>query len=93
MNKAVIGKNIISGEEVFFSSAAEAEKAGFNRFSISRCCGGKGKTHNGYLWQFFDGNSGWGKIERNKRINVLRFIKDFLMNEGFLHLYAILPKE
>ena len=35
-----------------FNSATKAEKQGFDKGNISRCCNGKRKTHKGYKWMY-----------------------------------------
>lgn len=35
-----------------FESLHEAGRAGFSRYYISRCCRGKAKQYNGYVWRF-----------------------------------------
>lgn len=45
----------IKGDEIlYFESAMDAEKMGFNHRHISNCCNGKYgyKTHKGYEWRF-----------------------------------------
>jgi hypothetical protein len=48
----VVGTNLITGEKVYYSSMAEAEKDGFNDANISACCKGSRKTHNGFRWEY-----------------------------------------
>lgn len=50
--KPVVGKNIETGEEVFFNSMKETEKAGFCRVGVSCCCRGKYSQHKGYTWKY-----------------------------------------
>ena len=35
-----------------FNSAMEADRQGFDKGNISRCCNGKRKTHGGYKWMY-----------------------------------------
>ena len=42
-----------NGELVMaFSSTNDAGRNGFDQSSVSRCCNGKRKTHNGYEWKY-----------------------------------------
>lgn len=50
--KPCIGTNVLTGEQVYFDSTLEAQKAGFHRGSISDCCNGKGKVHKGHTWRY-----------------------------------------
>lgn len=47
----VIGTNINTGEEIYFSSMQEAARNGFESGKISMCCSGKRSTHHGYTWR------------------------------------------
>jgi len=38
----------------YFASAKDAERAGFSRHCISKCCNGKNKTHKGYIWRLVE---------------------------------------
>lgn len=44
--------DVINKEEVYYSSMSEAANDGFLLSSISACCWGKLKTHDGYVWVF-----------------------------------------
>lgn len=56
MSKAVEALDPESGRRVlFFKSAMDAERAGFDEGHISKCCNGKRKTHRGYCWAFVKG--------------------------------------
>jgi len=50
--RPVIGES--DGETLYFESAAEAERSGFNHRHISNCCLGKYgyKTHKGLKWRY-----------------------------------------
>lgn len=51
-SKPVIGTCIKTGNQIEFSSGAEAGRQGFNNAHISSCCNGRLKTHKGRTWQF-----------------------------------------
>lgn len=50
--KPVIGKNIETKEELYFTHVNAVRKAGFLPGSVSRCCNGLAYTHKGYTWRF-----------------------------------------
>lgn len=52
--KPVKGTHLRSGKCLYFATAREAEKYGFNSRSIGNCCNQKQrhKNHNGYKWEF-----------------------------------------
>ena len=44
---------MLGGENVeIWSSIREAERGGFTRSSIVKCCNGKYSKHKGYFWSF-----------------------------------------
>lgn len=50
--KPIIGKNIKSGEEIYFSALNDCKGAGFQPSCVCNCCKGKRRTHKGYLWRY-----------------------------------------
>lgn len=48
----VIGTSIQSGKKIYFASAAEAERNGFNHSLVIACCRGKRNFHKGYYWDY-----------------------------------------
>jgi hypothetical protein len=52
-SRAVISKNIDTGEESFFECGLSAVKQfGFDSASIYRCCIGEYKSHKGHSWRY-----------------------------------------
>lgn len=51
-SKKIVGINIITGENIFFDSMADAKRIGYNAGNISACCRGERKKHKGYKWKF-----------------------------------------
>ena len=47
----VIGTNVETGEEIYFSSMQEAGRGGFDSAKVSMCCSGRRQTHGGYKWR------------------------------------------
>jgi len=50
--RPVIGYNLVTGQIVTFKCLSDANKYGFDKSSISKCCLGKRKTHKNYTWQY-----------------------------------------
>ena len=55
MSKPVEAIDPESGQRVlYFKSARDAERAGFDHSNISKCCKGKIKTNKGYIWRYIE---------------------------------------
>lgn len=66
-SKTVIGTCIKTGQQIEFSSIAEAGRCGFDRGAVSQCSNGKLKTHKGYIWKFKEEEEDeHGKTTRNE---------------------------
>ena len=39
---------------IVFTSISEAQRQGFNKGAVSKCCNGNRKTHKGYEWRYLD---------------------------------------
>lgn len=50
--KAVVGKNLDTGEVVRFENLNGVAKAGFQPSCVCNCCKGIRKTHKGYVWMY-----------------------------------------
>lgn len=50
-SKAVIGTDLITGEQFYYASAMDAVREGFDSGGISHCCAGRMKTHKGRTWR------------------------------------------
>lgn len=51
-SKSVIGTNIKTGEQIYFPSTMEAQRAGFRSTHVAACARGTRKTHKGYMWEY-----------------------------------------
>jgi hypothetical protein len=51
LSTPIIGTSIETGEDIYFPSMQEAEKAGFSSGHISQCCAGIRKKHGNYTWR------------------------------------------
>jgi hypothetical protein len=52
LSKPIIGICMKTETEVYYDSATEAVKDGFNGSSISSVCNGRTKSHKGFHWRF-----------------------------------------
>lgn len=50
-SKAVIGTDLLTGEQFYYESAMDAVREGFDSGSISHCCSGRMKKHKGRSWR------------------------------------------
>lgn len=50
-SKAVIGTDVMTGENFYYASAMDAVREGFDSGSISRCCSGMMNRHKGRTWR------------------------------------------
>lgn len=52
LSRAVIGRDIRTGNFVFFPSMANASKAGFTKSAVCRCCKKEKPQYKGYEWSY-----------------------------------------
>lgn len=50
--RPVIGKNLVTGREIFYDSIIDAEKDGFYRANICHVLSGRYKHHKGFHWRY-----------------------------------------
>lgn len=62
--RPVIGKNIITGEEITFRWLNECSSQGFQPSCVSNCCQNKRTKHKGYIWRYASPD----EIERIKQL-------------------------
>lgn len=58
MGKPVIGRNLTTGEIVFFAALNDVRSAGFQPSCVCNCCKGIRSTHKGFEWNYADE---WGR--------------------------------
>lgn len=52
ITKAVVGTNLATGEEHYFSAICETKALGFHHGHVGACCRGELRTHRGYSWRY-----------------------------------------
>lgn len=52
LSKSVIGKSIITGEEIYFEFLNDVKKIGFQPSCVCNCCKGIRFSHAGYTWRY-----------------------------------------
>lgn len=52
--KRIKGTNVVTGEEIYFDSQADAARAGFTQPNISKVINGERKSCKGFTWEFVD---------------------------------------
>lgn len=52
MGRAVVGKRISDGAELYLSSLNQCKEFGFQPSCVSNCCAGKRKQTGGYTWRY-----------------------------------------
>ena len=50
LSKKIIGKSLAENKIIIFQSMCHAERCGFDKGAISRCCNGKQKYYKGFMW-------------------------------------------
>lgn len=52
--KAIIGRNVLTGDEITFKCLNDCRDAGFQPSCVCLCCQGKRQDHKGYIWRYAD---------------------------------------
>ena len=56
MGTPVIGRNITTGEEMYFKALNDVRRLGFQPSCVCFCCKGKRATHGGFTWRYAEGD-------------------------------------